>query len=117
MFSQLIAKNKFGATTWTIKLMDTTFIYIHETNDNSYLIELKEFNWFYLFSFKSEYPFFKTVFSYISKKNFENVIIESIEVIYEKLKYRKNILKFLIPKEILTNEILSLLRSPDFKKI
>ena len=47
MLSRFTEKNTYGAHTWEIKLDSLFKILIHETNANSYAVELKEWKWVY----------------------------------------------------------------------
>lgn len=73
MVNELVEKNSFGGRTWEI-MFDRTFpIRIHEANENSFVVEFKEFRWVY----------FKTIFSFISNKPMKDTVIEAIDRVEE----------------------------------
>ncbi|QQR97635.1 MAG: hypothetical protein IPK18_12435 [Sphingobacteriales bacterium] len=73
MLSKYVGKNKFGGYTYQIKLDSLFHIYINETENNLFLVEFKEFKWIS----------FKTHFTFISKSNIEETIIDTFEKVYE----------------------------------
>lgn len=73
MLSKLTEKNKFDGNTWKIELDSLFHIYINETNTNSFLVEFKEWKFFY----------YKTHFTFISNDTIKLTIILTFDKVYD----------------------------------
>lgn len=73
MLSKYTQKNSFGAYTWHIKLDSLFHIFIHETDNESYIVEFKEWKWIN----------YKKKFSFISNENLEKSIITAFDKVFE----------------------------------
>ena len=62
-------KNKFGEDTWHVKLDSLFHIFISKTNNNSFLVEIKEYRW----------VTYKTRKSYMSESGLEKTIADSFQ--------------------------------------
>ena len=70
-FSRYSDKNKYGGYTWMIKFEGIFHIFIHSTQENTFVVDLKEWGWI---SYK------KTHFSFVSNRG----LIKTVENAYEK---------------------------------
>lgn len=73
MITKLYDKNKFGGSSYQIKIDTFWRIDIHETNNCSYIIELKEIG---IFSNRLH-------FSNLTNSKLENTIIEAFNKVYD----------------------------------
>lgn len=80
MVSRYTEKNKFGGYTWHIKLDSLFHIFIHETDNLSYVIEFKEWKWIS----------YKTHFSFVSNENLNETIVNSFERVFGFLQKNKD---------------------------
>jgi hypothetical protein len=67
--------NKFGGETWEIKMYSLFHIFIYDTTDKSFLVELKEWRFFN----------YKIRAAYISKEDFEKTVINAFDKMQEYL--------------------------------
>ncbi len=67
MLYKLAEKNKFGGDTWQIKVDSLFHIFINRTNNNSFLVEIKEWIWVH----------YKERNTYISESDFETTVRDS----------------------------------------
>lgn len=98
MVSKFTQRNKFGKVTWEIEFVNIFPIRIQETNDNSYIVDFFERN-FYIFN--------KTIFSFVSSKSLEDVVIEAVDRVYLYILKRKGINWTLQQKEKFLKETLA----------
>ena len=73
MLSKYTDINKFGGYTWCVKLDSLHQILIHETDSDTYVVEFKEWKWIS----------YKTHFSFVSKQDLKQTIIEAIDRTYD----------------------------------
>ena len=73
MLSKYTEKNKFGGYTWQIKIDNLFHIYIHGTDNSSFVVEFKEWK---LISYK-------THFSFVSNNSLELTIKEVFEKVFK----------------------------------
>jgi hypothetical protein len=90
MVRQYARRNKFGGLIWEIEFINVFPIRIQETNDNSYIVDFLERD-FYFFN--------RTIFSFVSNKSLEEVVIEATDKAYIYLLGRKGINWSLYQKE------------------
>ena len=69
MVSKYTDKNKFGGTTWQIKIDNLFHMYILSTEDSSFVVEFKEWKWIS----------YKTHFTFVSNKSLKNTIVNAFE--------------------------------------
>jgi|GEM_PF-4603412 len=75
MISKYSELNKFGGETWQIKIDSLFHIFINDTNDNSFLVELKEWRFFN----------YKVRESFISREDFEKTVSKAFDKMQEYL--------------------------------
>ncbi len=73
MLSRHVDKNKYGGHTWHIKLDSLFHIFVHGTDNSSYVVDFKEFKW----------VSYKTLFSFVSNENLETTIIKSFDRVFD----------------------------------
>lgn len=76
MISHTIQKNKYGGRTWSIKLDSLHHVFLHETDNHSFVVEFKEWK---LFNYK-------THFTFVSQEDLKGAIRETLERVFEFLK-------------------------------
>lgn len=106
MISKYTEKNKFGGQTWHIKLNSLFHVFIMETNQDSYIVEIKE--WLY-FNYKIRKIF-------ISSNDFPKTVIESINELQKYLNETKKYLWQNNEKDYFLNSILNELKYEEEKK-
>ncbi|WP_026838715.1 hypothetical protein [Gillisia sp. JM1] len=79
MISKYSDSNKFGGETWRIKIHSLFHIFINDTKDNSYLVEIKEWRFFN----------YKVRESFISRKDFEKTVYFAFDKMQEYLNNTK----------------------------
>lgn len=73
MLSRYTDKNKYGGYTWHIKLDSLFHIFIHETENGSFVIDFKEWKWLS----------YKTHFSFVSNTDIEDTIAQAFEKTFD----------------------------------
>lgn len=73
MLSKYSDKNKFNGETWQIKLDSIFHIFVHGTDSNSYVVELKEWKWIK----------YKVLFSFVSTNPLDIVFVEAFDKAYD----------------------------------
>ena len=69
MVSRYSEKNKYGGYTWQIKIDKLFHIYLHETDNESYVVEFKEWRFIN----------FKVRFTFVNNDSIEDAIIEAFD--------------------------------------
>jgi hypothetical protein len=73
MLTKTVQKNNFGGHTWEFKLDSLNHVFMNETQNGSFVIEIKEWK---LFSYK-------THFSFVSQSDLKGAITETLQKVYE----------------------------------
>jgi len=73
MLSRYTEKNKFGGYTWQIKLDSLFHIYVNGTDNESFVVEFKEYKWIS----------FKTHFSFVSNESLEDTIVTAFDRVFD----------------------------------
>jgi len=73
MITKLTKKNKYGGYTWKFEISIEFHINIHETNDTTFIVELKEAGYFK----------YKTCFTYISNDSMISTIRKAFETTFK----------------------------------
>lgn len=100
MLSRYTEKNKYGGHTWHIKLDSLFHVFIHETEDRSYVIDFKEWKWLS----------YKTHFSFVSNKGMEETIVDTFEKTFVFFDNSSDYLWTESQKNKKLNEVLDLLK-------
>lgn len=79
MISRTVQKNKFGGITWDFKVDSLHLVFLHETDNGSFVVEFKEW----------KYISYKTHFSFVTQQNLKGAVEESLDRIYEYLLNQK----------------------------
>lgn len=90
-------KNKYGGYTWEIALDSLFKIQVHETNNSSFVVDLKEWKWFNS----------KILLSFISNDNMEETIKYSFDKVYEFLQNQNDFIWSNLQKESKKKEVLN----------
>jgi hypothetical protein len=86
MIDRYTKKNKYGGTHWMIKYDPLFHIHINGTSDGNFVIDFKEWKIIH----------YKTHFSFVSNRNLEQTIIDSLNRVksflmnYEKIDYNQS---------------------------
>ncbi len=107
MLSKYTAKNSFGGYTWHIKLDSLFHIFINGTDNNSYVVEFKEWKWIS----------YKVRFSFVSNNDIESAIIESFDRVFDFFQGNKDYLWTNQQKEYKLSQVLELLRRSKNKSL
>lgn len=100
MITKYTDKNQFGYYTYEIRI-DCFFLKIHEAGIDKHLIELKEFKWVYM----------KTQLTFMSYKNLEVTIKDSLDRVFDYFYSRNDIVWTLDKKEKMKDEVLFMLNN------
>lgn len=100
MLREFRDRNKFGGKTIELGFDEVNVVRIQETNDDSYLVEYREFMVLY----------WKTHFTFISSKSLEETVIETLNRMYTFHLSRKNDIWTIDQKEGFQKEILDEIR-------
>ncbi len=76
MIFKTVDKNKFGGYTWNFKLDSLHHVFLHKSDNGSFVVEFKEW----------KFISYKTHFSFVTQQNIKGAIKESLDRIYEYLK-------------------------------
>jgi len=98
LLSKRLEKNKYGGYTWVIRL-DLFHIFVHETDNLSFVVECKEWKW----------VSYKTHFSFVSNSNIEETIVNALER-SSNLLIQKGYVWTSLQKNSVQNQVLNLLR-------
>lgn len=100
MLSRYTEKNNYGGYTDHIKINSLFNIFIHGTDNNSYVVEFKEWRWIN----------YKTRFSFVSNDNLESTIIEAFDRVFIFFQKHKDYIWTPQQKNSKLNQVLKLLR-------
>ena len=103
MLSKYTQKNKFGGYTWQIKLNSLFHLYINGTDNDSFVVEFKEYRWIS----------FKTHFSFVSNESLEATISEAFDRVFNFFQGHKNYMWTSQQRDNKLAQVLELLRSSE----
>lgn len=76
MISRTVQNNKYGGKTWDFKLDSLHHVFLHESDNGSFVVEFKEW----------KIINYKTHFSFVTQQNLKGTIEETLDRIFEYLK-------------------------------